>query len=84
MAQGGSAQQALGIAVRRLRRDRGLSQEQLALESGLDRTYVGGVERGERNPTLESLRKLATGLGMRPSQVLSQAERLKEWPQDAG
>lgn len=45
-----------------MREAAGMSQDQLANESGLHRTYVGAVERGERNPTYLSLAKYATGL----------------------
>jgi DNA-binding XRE family transcriptional regulator len=48
--------------VRLLRVMRGWSQEVLALEAGLDRTYVGAAERGERNPTLASVERLAGAL----------------------
>ncbi|MBK5233094.1 MAG: helix-turn-helix transcriptional regulator [Thermoleophilia bacterium] len=66
---------ALGKAVREIRLAKGFSQEQLALESGLDRTYVGGVERGERNPSYGSLLKLAKALGISPSEILALGER---------
>jgi transcriptional regulator with XRE-family HTH domain len=69
---------ALGQAVRELRIERGLSQEALGHEVGLDRTYVGGVERGERNPTFAALRALADGLEVPPSQLLARAERIEQ------
>jgi transcriptional regulator with XRE-family HTH domain len=69
------AHAALGAAVRQLRAERGLSQERLALESGLDRTYVGGIERGERNPSYSSLLRLADALGVRLSELITHAER---------
>ncbi len=53
-----------GRAVRRVRLRRRQSQEDLAHESGLDRSYVGGIERGDRNPTLAAIAKLARGLGV--------------------
>jgi transcriptional regulator with XRE-family HTH domain len=53
-----------GEAVRRARRNAGLSQEELADLAGLDRTYIGGVERGERNAGLVALQKIADGLGL--------------------
>lgn len=53
-----------GEAVRTARVAAKLSQEELADRSGLDRSYVGGVERGERNPTLEVIAKVAAGLGV--------------------
>ena len=53
-----------GTNVRRLRRQLGLSQEAFALEAGIDRTYVSGVERGARNPSLTVSQKFADGLGV--------------------
>lgn len=52
-----------GKRVRSARESRGWSQERLALEAGLDRTYVGGVERGERNIALLNLNRIAVALG---------------------
>jgi transcriptional regulator with XRE-family HTH domain len=51
-----------GARVRRIRTDRGLSQEALAELAGLHRTYVGSVERGERNVSLDQIYRLAEGL----------------------
>jgi transcriptional regulator with XRE-family HTH domain len=66
---------ALGRAIRRLPVDRGVSQEKLAHRSGLDRSYMGGVERGERNLGLANLIKIAGALEVGPSELLAEAER---------
>ena len=67
---------AFGLAVRELRRQRGLSQERLALDAGLDRTYMGGIERGERNPSLTNVFKIADALGVPAAALHVEAERL--------
>jgi transcriptional regulator with XRE-family HTH domain len=54
----------LGKRVRELREQRGLSQEQLAERAGLHWTYVSGIERGRRNPGLNTLGALAKALGV--------------------
>ena len=59
-----------GERVRVLRQARGLSQETLALAAGLDRTYIGGVERGERNISLLNIQKIAQALGVSPADLL--------------
>lgn len=59
-----------GDAVRSHRTEVGLSQEALAFAAGLDRTYVGGVERGERNLSLVNIVRLAGALGISPSILL--------------
>ncbi|MGH9865104.1 MAG: helix-turn-helix domain-containing protein [Candidatus Acidiferrales bacterium] len=53
-----------GARVREIRKQKGFSQETLALVCELDRTYVGGVERGERNISLVNIHKIATALGV--------------------
>jgi|TARA_B110000003_G_scaffold76423_1_gene78037 transcriptional regulator with XRE-family HTH domain len=60
-----------GLRVKRLRADRSISQEGLANLSGLDRTYISGLERGIRNPSLKCLAKVAKGLGIELVDLLS-------------
>lgn len=60
-----------GTNVRRLRKQLGLSQEAFALEAGIDRTYVSGVERGARNPSLILAQKFADSLGVPLWQLLA-------------
>ena len=59
-----------GRRLAELRRAKGWSQETLALESGLARSYLGGVERGQRNIALVNICKLAETLGVRPSELM--------------
>lgn len=61
---------ALGAAIRNARKQAGLSQELLAVDAGLDRSYVGGIERGEHNLTVMNLIKIAGALNLRPSALL--------------
>ena len=55
---------AFGQRLRALRVTKGLSQEKLALTCDLDRTYIGGIERGERNVSLINIEKIAEALGV--------------------
>jgi transcriptional regulator with XRE-family HTH domain len=65
-----------GTVVRERRREIGLSQEQLALNANLDRSYLSEVERGLKSPTLETVEALALALDTVPSALLLAAERL--------
>ncbi len=65
---------ALGDAIRELRAEAGLSQERLALEADLDRSYTGAVERGERNIAFENLIRIAGALSVPGSELLARAE----------
>lgn len=56
--------------IRRLRNERGLSQQDFALAIEMDRTYFGGVERGERNVSIDNLERIALGLEVEPSILL--------------
>ena len=62
MARSEDIRLLFGQAVRRIRVGQNMSQEQLAYEAELDRSYVGGVERGDRNPSLVAIQKIAQGL----------------------
>jgi transcriptional regulator with XRE-family HTH domain len=64
----------LGLEIRRHRQGRGLSQESFAEVVGLHRTYVGAIERGERNITIGSLLPIAKALNMTIAQLLTSAE----------
>jgi transcriptional regulator with XRE-family HTH domain len=66
--------ESFGRAVRREREKQGLSQEALGALAGLDRTYVSGLERGVRNPTLTTMAKLANALGVALSSLVCPAE----------
>jgi transcriptional regulator with XRE-family HTH domain len=66
----GELQRTVGRNLRAYRLQRGLSQEAFAEVLGVHRTYMGGLERGERNLTLRSLERLATAVGMDPIELL--------------
>jgi len=66
---------ALGLAIRQLRRASGVSQEAFAASCGLHRTYIGGIERGERNVSFANLLRIADALDVRPSELLERYER---------
>jgi len=59
-----------GQRVRQLRTERGFSQEELAHRCGMDRTYVGSVERGQRNVSLINIYRIASALGVEPAELL--------------
>jgi transcriptional regulator with XRE-family HTH domain len=64
---------AIGGAIRDLRLKKGLSQEALADAAGIDRSYLGGVERGEHNLAVINLSKIAEALGVKPSDLIKKA-----------
>lgn len=67
-------QKVFGELVRDLRLSKSISQEKLSEISGLDRTYISLIERGERTPTLTTINKISKALGLKSSQLLSQFE----------
>jgi transcriptional regulator with XRE-family HTH domain len=70
---GSESRLILARNLRRFRNARGISQEALADMSGLHRTYVGSVERGERNVSIDNMERLATALGIRVAALLDDA-----------
>lgn len=67
-------QHALGATIRRRRKALGLSQEALADAVCIHRTYIGSVERGERNVSVQNLALIAAALGWRLSELITNAE----------
>lgn len=65
---------ALGLAIKELRLELELSQEALAFEAGIDRSYIGGIERGEHNLALVNLMKISKTLGVTSSELLHRAK----------
>lgn len=63
-----------GQQVRAIRKGQGLSQEQLAHLADLDRSYMGGIERGERNVSLDNIHRIARALGTTPAAFFPQPE----------
>ena len=67
---------ALGQALRSIRLAAGLSQEQLGLESGVQRNFISLIETGQNQPTITTIFKLATALDIKPSKMVEAAEKL--------
>lgn len=64
-------EKVVGLNIRRIRKDAGLSQEQLAHKADMDMRYLGGIERGEYNPTVAMLGKIAEALEVHPATFLN-------------
>jgi len=70
-------QVALGLAVKARRQELDLTQEQLANDTELHQRWISNVETGKRNPSYGSLRRLASGLELSASQLISRAEQIE-------
>lgn len=70
----GNARNLLAANLKRLRAERGWSQEQLAHEAGLHRTFIAHVERKMRNISIDNIERLAIALGVSPSLLLEECE----------
>lgn len=73
-----SVRARFGRRVRVLRRAKGFSQEHLAYESGLDRSYLGSVERGERNISLDNIAILARALDVDIAQLVTFSDQVDD------
>lgn len=69
--------EAFGIVLRKYRTEAKLSQEKLALKCNLDRTYIGMLERGERQPTISTLFSIAENLNVSPSNIVKEVEQIR-------
>lgn len=69
---------ALGAAIRTLRRQQGVAQEEMAHRSGVHRTYMGDVERGERNLSFANLLKICAGLGVTLTELATEYDRQRK------
>lgn len=67
---------AFGQVLRKHRLAAGLSQEQLGLESGVQRNFISLIETGQNQPTISTIFKLATALNVKPSKLVADAEKL--------
>lgn len=65
-----SVKKELGLRIRTLRKRNGLTQEEMAEKCDLHWTYIGGLERGERNPTLTTMQRVAAGLNVGLHQLI--------------
>ena len=68
-----AARKRLGDLLRELREEQGLSQQDFAFECDMDRTYYGGIERGERNPSLKNILKICKALKISTEELFGRA-----------
>lgn len=69
-------QVAFGLALRKQRLAAGLTQEQLGLESGVQRNFISLIETGQNQPTVGTIFKLAEALGVKPSKLIADTEKI--------
>ena len=68
-------EEKFGIVLKSIRTSKGLSQEQLAFSTKLHRTYIGSIERGERNLSLKNIAVLCDALNIKPSEFFKEVEK---------
>jgi transcriptional regulator with XRE-family HTH domain len=76
--------QELGRRLRVFREAKGVSQEQLAFETGVNRTYIGNLERGRINPTLYNIMRVAEAVGVDPGELVKGLPPLRLSPPERG
>ena len=67
---------AFGKVIRQMRKEKDISQEKLAFECGLDRTFISLIERGKRQPTLRTIQKISTYFAIKPSVIIEKTENM--------
>lgn len=78
MAPRTEPQEALGKAIRQLRKERGLSQEELGYRAEIHPTWISHIESGRNNPAWGSVRRIAAALGLEVSELAARAEELED------
>lgn len=68
-------EKVFGLELRKIREQKGFSQEKLGFECGYHRTYISQLERGQKSPTLRATFKIARALGIRASNILARIEK---------
>jgi transcriptional regulator with XRE-family HTH domain len=71
-----SIEELFGDALKQLRNDKGLSQEELGFESGYHRTYISLLERGKKSPSLKTIFQLAKALDVTPSDIMDRLQAM--------
>jgi transcriptional regulator with XRE-family HTH domain len=74
-ARPGKLRQVLAKNIRALRQEKGITQEELAHRARIHRTYMSSVERAQRNVAVDNIERIASGLGVKPSDLLSDDRR---------
>ena len=75
MASEAGLERLFGQVLQETRKSRGLSQEELGFEANYHRTYISQLERGQKNPSLKAIFRLAEALGVKPSEMIRRVEK---------
>lgn len=74
-----SLQKNIGIVVKKMRAEKGISQEKLALDTGIGRRYMSDIENGRRNVSLEIVEKIAGYFGIKASEFIQEIEKITQY-----